>query len=100
MNTGWMGHLELDALGKRRRFRAWSSTAAYSRHGLCGRAYARQPVRSRNASRKEIGEWTLAASDMSDKRLWCSIPRPMNIGVRCIRELYFGTSEVSLSCGP
>jgi transposase len=32
VDTGWMGHLEPDALGKRRRFRAWIFTAVYSRH--------------------------------------------------------------------
>jgi transposase len=32
LDTGWMGHLEPDALGKRRRFRAWIFTAVFSRH--------------------------------------------------------------------
>jgi len=32
VDTGWMGYLEPDALGKRRRFRAWIFTAVYSRH--------------------------------------------------------------------
>jgi transposase len=32
VDTGWMGYLEADALGKRRRFRAWIFTAVYSRH--------------------------------------------------------------------
>jgi len=32
VDTGWMGYLEPDARGKRRRFRAWIFTAVYSRH--------------------------------------------------------------------
>jgi transposase len=32
VDTGWMGHLEPDALGQRRRFRAWIFTAVFSRH--------------------------------------------------------------------
>jgi transposase len=32
VDTGWMGYLEPDVLGKRRRFRAWIFTAVYSRH--------------------------------------------------------------------
>ncbi|HSA68035.1 MAG TPA: hypothetical protein VLF65_00380 [Burkholderiales bacterium] len=32
VDTGWVGHLEPNALGKRRRFRAWIFTAAFSRH--------------------------------------------------------------------
>lgn len=32
VDTGWMGYLEPDALGKRRRFRAWIFTAVFSRH--------------------------------------------------------------------
>jgi transposase len=32
VDTGWMGYLEPDVFGKRRRFRAWIFTAVYSRH--------------------------------------------------------------------
>jgi transposase len=32
VDTGWVGYLEPDALGKRRRFRAWIFTAVFSRH--------------------------------------------------------------------
>jgi transposase len=32
VDTGWMGHLEPDLFGKRRRFRAWIFTAVRSRH--------------------------------------------------------------------
>lgn len=32
VNTGWMGSLEPDVFGKRRRFRAWIFTTVYSRH--------------------------------------------------------------------
>jgi transposase len=32
LDTGWMGALESDANGRRRRFRAWIFTAVYSRH--------------------------------------------------------------------
>ncbi|HEY5656904.1 MAG TPA: IS21 family transposase [Myxococcota bacterium] len=32
LDTGWMGTLEPDANGRRRRFRAWIFTAVYSRH--------------------------------------------------------------------
>jgi transposase len=32
VDTGWMTYLEPDALGKRRRFRAWIFTAVFSRH--------------------------------------------------------------------
>lgn len=32
LDTGWMGSLEPDANGRRRRFRAWIFTAVYSRH--------------------------------------------------------------------
>jgi len=32
VDTGWMGHLEADEQGKRRRFRAWIFTAVRSRH--------------------------------------------------------------------
>lgn len=32
VDTGWMGSLEPDVFGKRRRFRAWIFTAVYSRH--------------------------------------------------------------------
>ncbi len=32
LDTGWMGVLEPDANGRRRRFRAWIFTAVYSRH--------------------------------------------------------------------
>jgi hypothetical protein len=32
LDTGWMGHLQPDLLGHRRRFRAWIFTAVYSRH--------------------------------------------------------------------
>jgi Mu transposase, C-terminal domain len=32
LDTGWMGPLEPDANGRRRRFRAWIFTAVYSRH--------------------------------------------------------------------
>jgi transposase len=32
VDTGWMGYLEPDARGKRRRFRAWIFTAVFSRH--------------------------------------------------------------------
>ena len=32
VDTGWMGYLEPDATGKRRRFRAWIFTAVLSRH--------------------------------------------------------------------
>ncbi|HET7924969.1 MAG TPA: hypothetical protein VFL30_08720, partial [Rhodanobacteraceae bacterium] len=31
-DTGWVGYLEPNALGKRRRFRAWIFTAVFSRH--------------------------------------------------------------------
>ncbi len=32
VDTGWVGYLEPNALGKRRRFRAWIFTAVFSRH--------------------------------------------------------------------
>lgn len=32
VDTGWMGYLEPDARGKRRRFRAWIFTSVFSRH--------------------------------------------------------------------
>src|SRR5437867_3708236 len=32
VDTGWVGRLEPDAAGKRRRFRAWIFTSVYSRH--------------------------------------------------------------------
>lgn len=32
LDTGWVGRLEPDATGKRRRFRAWIFTSVYSRH--------------------------------------------------------------------
>jgi len=32
VDTGWMGYLQPDALGRRHRFRAWIFTAVYSRH--------------------------------------------------------------------